>query len=150
MSRDDLSIDAFGASFKGFLDKVTASSPAEEPELLRRFREHFAQAPTTLPVIEEKFPWSDRPNLQIALDLYLGAAGRSFDLVGVTGGQSAFMGVHIADLITSGPAIQHGGAPGPGPVQYLNVTLSGDQTLACVQCGVYFVRDAAQQLAVLV
>lgn len=150
MANDDLSLDAFGASFKGFLDKVTASGPAEEPELARRFREHFEQAPTTLPVIEEKFPWSDRPNLQIALDLYLGAEGRSFDLVGVTGGQVAFMGVHIADLLSNHPSMSQSGAPGPGPVQYLNVTLAGDRTLACVQCGVYFVRDGAERLAVLV
>ena len=150
MAKDDLSIDAFGASFKGFLDKVTASGPAEEPELLCRFREHFGQAPTTLPVIEEKFPWSDRPNLQIALDLYLGADGRAFDLVGITGGQAAFTGVHIADLLASHPMMQRNGAPGPGPVQYLNVALAGEQWLACVQCGVYFLRDGAERLAVLV
>src|SRR5690606_20286848 len=149
MAKDELSIDAFGASFKGFLDKVAASSPAEEPELARRFREHFGQAPTDLPVIEEQLPWSDRPNLQIALDLFLGAPGRSFELVGVTGGQAAYVGVHIADLLSPNPMQQRGG-PGPGPVQYLNVALAGDRTLACMQSGVYFVHDGAEKLAVLV
>jgi hypothetical protein len=39
--------------------------------------------------------------------------------------------------------------PKEGPVQYISLTLHDDQVLACVQSGLYLIRDGEQRLAVL-
>jgi hypothetical protein len=41
----------FGASFKGFLDQMSAAAPAEEPVFRRRLREHFDCEPNELPTL---------------------------------------------------------------------------------------------------
>ena len=58
----------FGASFKGFLDQMSAAAPAEEPVFRRRLREHFECEPNELPTLSEKFPAHDHANLHSALE----------------------------------------------------------------------------------
>ncbi len=73
----------FGASFKGFLDQVSAAAPVEEPALRKRLGAHFAQEPDKLPTLTEKFPLYDHANLHLALESELSGPDCSVELLGV-------------------------------------------------------------------
>jgi hypothetical protein len=145
------SLEAFGASFKGFMDQMAAQAPAEDPVFLRLLREHFSAEPSPFPVIGEKFESSEHPNVQKALDAYLAVPGRSSKLIGVTGDQSFGYGmVGLSHLIMPAKSGMWGaGTAVEGPVQYANVKLHDDQVLACVQCGLYLIRDGQKPLVIL-
>ena len=85
MQTDELSARNFGAAFKGFLEQAATGAPTEEPIFARRIREHLGVAPTTLEIVSRQVDVIDRPNLQVALDSYLEADGRSAELLGFTG-----------------------------------------------------------------
>jgi hypothetical protein len=148
MSDETPSLNAFGASFKSFLDTVTAQTPTEPSVFAERLKAHFGADAATFPVIEDKFKWADRPNLQVAIDAYLVQPGRSADLVGINvgGAQGRFMGVQLADLIARNSGMG-GSGPSEGPVQYVKVPVDEDSTLTCVQCGLYLIKDAERRLA---
>jgi len=149
---DDKSIENFGASFKGFLDHMAAQAPAEEPVFLRILREHFNTEPAAFPIVGETFEGADHPNLQRALDAYLSERGRSSRLIGMTGDQAFSYGmVGLAQLIMPAKGGLWGGASVvEGPVQYVNVGLENEKVVACVQSGVYLIRDSQYGFAVLV
>jgi len=150
MADDKPSIGEFGASFKGFLDRITAEEGEREPPLAKRLREHLGAPVTDSPVVEQKFNWADRPNLQTAIDTYLAANSRSHELIGVSAGQGRLMGLRLVDLLTSGSGLMGQPPTSIGPVQYVNVSLADGESLACVQCGLYLISDGDQRFAALV
>ncbi len=152
MHDNDAPISArdFGASFKGFLEQVAAQVPAEEPVFLQRLRAHFDAEPTNLPIVEETFEKSELPNLHVAMEAYLAETGRSAELTGVI--VPEYMGIKLSQLIAPTRGGLIGGAPvaTEGPVQYINVSLEDDQVLACVQSGLYLIRDDSERLAIFI
>src|SRR5258707_6736406 len=134
----------FISSFKGFMDKVVSQAPEQEPVFVRHLRAHFATDPVNLPVISEHFQNSEHPNLHVALSEMLKHAKRSFTLIGVIA-VNDFMGVKISYLLGG----QHGEQVKEGPVEYVNLPLHDDQMLACVQSGLYLIRDGEIPLVVL-
>lgn len=144
----DAAGQAFMASFKAFMDEAVRQAPPEEEAIFRtRLREHFGQEPTRLPVLTEQFKRSDHPNLHLALAAYLEAPGRTFELYGVTTANE-HMGVHLAQLAQN--ETNDWSKPKEAPVDYINIALHDDQVLACVQRGLYLVRDGETPMAVLV
>lgn len=73
---DDLSPARFGTAFKAFMDAVVAESSPPRSPLLERIAAHLGTDPTRLPVIAEEFDSFEHPNVQVALEDYLGGAGR--------------------------------------------------------------------------
>jgi len=147
---DDLSAKQFGASFKGFLDKMAAQAPDEEPPFLARLRAHFGSDPATLPIVAEAFDKKEQANLHIAVDAYANGEGRRSELLGVAV-QHDFFGVKLAQLLAPGGSpLMGGGAPSIGPVQYKNLPVGQDKVLACVQSGLYLVTDGAVPVALMV
>lgn len=139
----------FGASFKGFMDTMAAQTPAPEPVFVQMLEKHFETDPTILPVVTESFSAADHPNLQVALDDYTSANGRSAQLIGIAG-EYPYVGVSLASLVTRGGSALFGTAEAKqGPVQYTNVTLDDERVLACVQSGLFLIRDQDRRLAVL-
>ncbi len=49
-----ISPNDFGASFKDFLDQMSAAVPAAEPVFHRRLHEHFGQEPHELPHVDRE------------------------------------------------------------------------------------------------
>ena len=138
----------FGVSFKDFLDQMRAQKkPEDAPFFVRKLREHFAAEPAGLPVVSETFAPYDHPNIHLAIEAYLGHEGRSAEVLGVTG-QQGYMGKGLSGLVAAQGG--YGGAAGEGPVQYANVTLGDERVLACVQRGLFLVRDGERRLAVFV
>lgn len=121
------------------------------PELLKRIREHFGTEVATLPIVEESFAESERPNLQIALDAYVAEAERSSTLLGVSSEEAGHTGIRLAELMTAPRAGRFGtSAPEIGPVQYANFPVGHGKVLACLQCGLHLVREGDRRLAILV
>ncbi len=152
--RDDspgMSAGEFAAAFKRFLDQVGRETPAEEPELVRRIAEHLGTDPRGLPILAEELATFEHPNVQRALDAWLAEPTRQAALLGVSGEQKRFAGMGLTDLLA--PA--HGGlggdhSPRLGPVDYVNVPIGVGRVLACVQHGLYLLREGSEPLVVLV
>ena len=68
-----ISVQDFGASFKGFLDQMSAAAPAEEPLFRRYLRDHFECEPNELTILSEQFPTYDHANVHSALESELAA-----------------------------------------------------------------------------
>lgn len=146
-----ISVADFGAAFKGFLEQAVTQVPPQEPVFVHRLREHFGAEPATQPVVSETFDSTDHPNLQIALDAYLGEAGRSFTLVGIISEQKKYMGIGLSDLLMPARGgLMGAGGPMEGPVEYVNFDLDTGRVLTCVQSGLYLIGEGERRLAVLV
>jgi hypothetical protein len=149
---NELSPGQFGAAFKDFLLQSVAQAPAaEEPVFARRIREHFDADPAGLPVVSHQFETHNHPNLQLALESYLAEAGRSAEILGVSSQNKRFQGAGLSDLAAPGRGGLWGdGGPRPGPVEYVDVPLDADRTLACLEFGLVLICGPEERLAVLV
>jgi ATPase family associated with various cellular activities (AAA) len=148
---DPISPDDFGASFKGFMQQMASQGPSEEPFFRRRLTEHFGADPSKLTIISEKFTDSDHPNLHLAIDGFVTSEGRTHELLGLSGEIVPFGGVSLATLVApGGTGLMGNSAPTEGPVKYLNLELADGKGLACVQLGLYLVKDGDKPLAILV
>jgi hypothetical protein len=146
---DPISPRDFGASFKGFMEQMAQQTPREEPFFPRRLRDHFGADPSKLTIVGEKLALADHPNLHLALEAFVSAAGRTFELIGITTAAPPFMGLKLTDLIAPGGMMQ-AGAASEGPVSYTRIPLDGDRVLACTELGIYLVREGDARLAILV
>lgn len=144
-----ISPNEFGASFKGFLEKMSAVAPAEEPVFRRRLREHFEEEPKQLPTLTEKFPTYDHANVHTALQAELSGADSSVVTLGVIS-PHAYMGITLSALVAPAKSgLMGGGEVSEGPVEYINITLDGDRVLCCVQSGLFLVKRSGEPLAIL-
>ena len=139
----------FGASFKTFLDQVSAQAPAGEAPFVQRLRTHFGVEAAKLPIVAESFPVADHPNVQMALDTYLAAAGRSAAVTGISVAHE-YMGVSLSHLVADAGGMFGGQPPQEGPVEYVNIALDDGRVLPCVQRGVFFIAEADERLVALV
>jgi AAA+ superfamily predicted ATPase len=140
----------FGASFKTFMEQMSQGAPDDEPFFARRMREHFGSDPSKLTIVAEKFAEADHPNVHLAIEELVNAPTRSHELLGVTSEAAAFMGISIAQLVSGGGGMMQGRGASEGPVAYTNIALDGDRVLACVQLGLYLVKEGDMRLALLV
>ena len=143
----DRSPEQFAETFKNFIDLVADQARQPRHALLDRITSHLGADPDALPTIAEQFESFERPNVQLALDAYLAQSGRSFELIGIASPNKRFMEVGMSDMFRRAS----GADPiTEGPVDYTNVHLRGDRVIACVQSGLYLIRDADARLAALV
>lgn len=139
MAEQEPETKAFMTSFKGFMDQVVAQAPVKEPVFVTHLRTHFATDPKHLPIVAEQFEKSDHPNIHIAITEMLARVGRSFTLLGVAT-VNDHMGVKISHLLGE----QRGVNVTEGPVEYVNITLNEGRVLACVQSGLYLIRESQE------
>jgi hypothetical protein len=146
-----LSAREFGAAFKGFLEQAVTEAPEEGSIFLRRIREHLGVDPTSLAVVGQDFEGTDHPNVQVALEAYLEPDTRSVELLGFASPFAGYQPVTLAMLLATprsgpmaGPSIEL------GPVEYVDVEIGSDQTLACLDSALLLVTTESGPLAVLV
>jgi hypothetical protein len=140
----------FSAAFLSSLQEAAAAQAAEPPAVVKALVAHFGGDLTQLPTVTESFPSHDHPNVQQAIDAYLGAGRRSATLMGLSS-DAQWADVSLAQLMTAkGPRSPFGGAVSDGPVHYVNVTLGEGEIVTCVQRGLYLVRDRDVPIALLV
>ena len=151
--KGSISAGEFGTAFKGFLEQAAAQAPVEEPFFIRRLTEFFGNGDQLqYPIVLQEFPNRDQPNLQRALDGYLGANGRRAEFLGALTANKSFNGISLQELVVrrGRPGLWGDGSPTPGPVEYVDVAIGEDETLTCMKSGLILVEDGAQRLVVLV
>jgi hypothetical protein len=132
---------------------ATAHAPVEESPLRARLRDHLGFDPAELPVVSKEIPVWERANLQVALDAYLAADGRSHEYVGLSAQHGWHMG--LAELAQRparggrGWAIAVGFGPDAGPQEHVTVQV-GERTIVCVAAGLFLIREAEGPLIVSV
>jgi len=135
----------FLTSFKGFMDKAVALTPATEPPFLQSLRAHFGADPAHLPTVREEFEKAEHPNFQLAVTSLLERQGWESQLLGFVA-PNDHMGVKFSHLLST----LHGWEVKEGPVEFVNIKLNDDRVLACVQAGLYLIRHAGTPLALMV
>ena len=141
----DEEVSAFARTFSRFADTMAHAAGAGLPSPIReRLDGHLGEDSSVLPVVSEAYPSYDHPNLQIALEAFLEAEGRTSELIGISGQQRRWMS--LSDLVASA---QHAGV-GFGSVDLQNLPVGPDDTLACVAFGLYLVEDRGRKLVALV
>src|SRR6266850_964124 len=152
MADTPISPTDFAEAFKNFM--VQVGKPATPPEAVfaRHFRSHFEADPSKLPILAEEFRQFDHANVQMALDAWIAQPGRSSTLLGYSSPRERYGGLSLSDLIIPPGAglFGDGDTSIEGPVQYVNVALSEDRIVTCVQTGLYLLRDGPERLVVLV
>lgn len=114
-------------------------APEPEAEPRRRLREHFGSDPAELPIVTRPLqPW-DRPNLQVALDVLL--AGRAHELLGLTTPQGYDIG--LSELARGGSWFSE--AMGLGTADHVTIALGEEDSITCVQAGLWLTTDAAEE-----
>ena len=144
-----ISPEDFGASFKGFLDRMSTAAPAEEPIFRRRLREHFEREPNELLTLTEKFPTYDHANLHTAVESELSGTDCSVETFGVIK-PYRYMSATLSMLVAPAKSgLMGNGELSEGPVEYVNITLADDRVLPCVQSGLFFAKRGGEPLAIL-
>jgi hypothetical protein len=121
-------------SLKRLLAWAEQHAPKPEPAARRRLREHLAQDPAELPIVSRELAAWDRPNFQVAIDAW--SAGREVEVLGLPVVRGYRAG--LAELVQRsewGPGFQL------GAVQHVTVPLGEQESVACVQSGVWLARD---------
>ncbi len=142
-------VSEFLASFKQFMDQAVAQArpvEADEPIFRRHLHEHFGTDPARLPIVSEQFRMADHPNVHLALHDYVHTDNRSAELLGLIAAHDQFA-IKLAHLTQREG--QSWTQPQAGPVEYVNIRLGDDTVLACVQQGLYLVRDGDEPFAIL-
>jgi hypothetical protein len=103
--------------------------------------------PAQLPIVTRPLQTWDRPNLQVAVDVFL--AGRDHELLGLTTPQGYDVG--LTELARGGAWCSE--AMGLGAADHVTVPLGEDESITCIQAGLWLVGggdgDGAQPLAIM-
>ena len=125
--------------------KGSRKSKRPTPPLLRRLAKHFDTAPGKLPVLEQDFALYERPNLHLAVEELLAEPERAGRLIGVVVDEE-YHGVTLAKMSRPSTCKHFE----QGPVEYVDVPLADERTLACVKRGLYLFRDDAAPVALMI
>jgi cell division protease FtsH len=118
---------------------------AKRSALLARLAKHLKTDPASLPVLEQSFAAYERPNLHLAIEKLLRELPGPTDLIGVVT-HYEYQAAKLSKLARESTAKYFE----PGPVEYIDVPLADGQQLACVKCGLYFLRDDDGPVVLLV
>jgi DNA-binding response OmpR family regulator len=135
---DQLRLSDVGKLARRARRKVVGAARADDqPAFGAMLTEHLGGGVEDLDVVEETWPMYDQVNVQAGLDAWLAEPGREHRLVGVVNFRHRDFG--LSDLMRSTPP---GFGPGPGNGSRVNQPSGPDgQVIACVQAGMYLVRD---------
>jgi cell division protease FtsH len=110
--------------------------------------EHLGRDPDDLPVLSESLESAEHPNVQLALDEL--AASGGWRVVGLSLGLRQYAAFSLGALATDRMADSEYPSPRPMPVEYVNLPIGPDDSLACVQLALYVGRWSDTPVAVLV
>ncbi len=137
-------IAGFAASYREFIDSMTGLANSQMTSLLRdRMDEYLGVDTADLPVVADLYePW-DHINVQTAMDAWFAEPGRSHELFGLMG-SGRHMG-SLADIVEMG---RHHGVR-PGSVDLVDLPIGPQETLTCVNFGIFLIDDHGSRSAVL-
>ena len=135
--------EELAAAIKRLTAWAEEHAPEPEPELRERLRAHFDADPTELPIVTRALQAWDRPNFQVAIDAYL--AGRNSELVGL----ATMPGVEIGLAELAGAGGWYDSAISSRAPEHVTLPLGEDESITCVQLGLWLVADDSGRLAIM-
>lgn len=145
--KGDLDPTAFASAFKQFVDNVNFIAAKETTPLLERLRGYLGQEPGQVPIVAEEFESYEHPNVQMALDAVMKRGGREVELIGIAAANKRWGAITFSDLLSgTGPY----GRISQGSVDWINFRLEDDKVLACIQFGLYLIRQGNDRFAMWV
>jgi hypothetical protein len=141
---DDISPQQFAKAFRNVAEWASMEGYLDRAPFKTMLREHFGVDPATFPVTVDTIAAYDLPNLQLALDAYLGRDGLEHSMVGFGGH------VGYAEMSLSGLVHDLGFGITVGPVRRTVVKLDGERSLPCITAGLFLITEAEVRAAVLV
>lgn len=140
----DPDVGEFGQLLSRFMEQMNHAAQARRTSPLRDLLDsHLGEDCSGLPVVSESFMPYDHVNVQVAVDAYLAAEGRTFELHGATGQQRHYSS--FSDLIQQ----SRWDVVGLGSVDFENLPIGPEETLACVRFGLYLIDDHGRKLVQL-
>lgn len=137
-------VGEFGASFKKFMEHVSAAAPRPDDPIQRRLLAHLQAEPASLKIVRESFPDFEHPNLQLALDAVLAEPECRSETFGVTTRERMYTGLDLATLLVGN------GQAREAPVDYERVTLDAGRVVVCISSGVILLSHGESRLACLI
>lgn len=144
----DIEAGAFAREFQQFLLAINRLAPRARSPVRDLLEEHLGTDPGGFPAVSDDLVPPELPNLQLALDELVDDAG--WRVVGLPLGLRSFTGFSLASIATDRLSDYNLASPQPGPVEYTNVPVGPDETMACVQLALYLGQWQDEPLAVLV
>jgi hypothetical protein len=143
--RHDDEVLEFARAFRRLMQDVARLVKPEESRLAHAIREHLGIAPSELPVVEQVFPPSDHPNLQVAFE-ELTARTDDWQLFGLPVEVLHWAGFGLRNL-----ASERGNGAGFEAVAptYVNLPVDVDRTKACVSLGIWLLRHEGSPVVAL-
>jgi ATPase family associated with various cellular activities (AAA) len=141
---DEITPQQFAEAYQRVSEWVHGGAASDRSPFKARLTEHFGEDPATYPLTSETIAEYDLPNLQLALDAYLGNADREHSLIGFGGP------VHHMELSLAGLVHEFGFGLAEGPVRRTVVPLEHGRTVTCVTIGLFLISEGEDRLAALV
>lgn len=138
----------FAREFQQFVSGMNRLVPARSSPVRQLLIEHLGRDPDDLPVLSESLESAEHPNVQLALDEL--AASGGWRVVGLSLGLRQYAAFSLGALATDRMADWGYPSPRPMPVEYVNLRIGPDDSLACVQLALYVGRWSDTPVAVLV
>jgi len=135
--------EEFGAAYQRFMEWATRDLQQGKSPFKSLLSEHFDADPATYPVTGEGIAPYDLPNLQLALDAYLGQPQVEHRLVGF-GGHLGYAEMSLAGLVHD-----QGFGIAVGPVRRSVVELDAGRSVTCVTAGLFLITDGELKLAAM-
>src|SRR5688572_7120238 len=123
----------FALEFQRFLSAYQRILPPARNAFLELVSEHLGVDPRGLPSVAAALHPAEHPNLQLAIDALAAASGK-WRIIGIPGDLRSFGGFSLTTLLAGRI---HGMGLAPSAVEYVNVPVGVDQSLPCVQLGLW-------------
>jgi ATPase family associated with various cellular activities (AAA) len=134
--------EELAGALKRLADWAERYAPSPESPVRRRLRAHFGSDPAELPVVSRPLEAWDRPNLQVALDAWL--EDRQFEVLGVALMEGYRAG--LAELVRGGEWASEVELGAPA---HVTVPLGENESVACVESGLWLVDGGDQPLVLM-
>jgi cell division protease FtsH len=140
----DEDVSGFASLFQRFLQQMTEAGGEQGPSALRGLIDaHLGTESEGLAIVAGAFLPFDHANVQIALMHYLSQDGATHENLGLSG-QARHYG-SFADLLEMG---RHAGVR-VGKPDLVDLAIGPDDTIACVQFGVFLIARGEDRFAIL-
>ena len=143
MSGEEFSPQEFGVAYQRFMQWAAQDFQQDRSPFRSLLSVHFGADPSTFPVTGEGIAPYDLPNLQLALDAYLGQPEVEHRLVGF-GGQIGY-----AEMSLTGLVHDQGFGIAIGPVRRAVVKLDAGRSVTCVTAGLFLITAGKLRLAAM-
>ena len=129
-------------AIKRLTEWAEEQAPRPESAVRRRLREHLGGEPVEWPIVSRAVAAWDRPNFQVAIDAW--CDGRETEVVGLPVMQGYRAG--LAELARGSEWLD---AAELGAVEHVTVALGEQESITCVQSGLWLVSDAGDPAVVM-